>query len=163
MQQITIIQLLASALAIQLFAWPMVSLWAARKARAAGYDEGHRIASQACNERIALLHSDIDRLSRLNNEERALHQLDRENLLQDADRRISLYARRALTEQDAKWLADAVKTLRLAADTFAGVYAWDKHQKALREAQELTRLHERLVKALMGPQEHEENTMEATA
>ncbi|MCY1279144.1 hypothetical protein D9M69_379220 [compost metagenome] len=163
MQQETLIQLLAAALFISLIGGAAIALWSAGQARAAGFDEGHLIASTATAERIALLHDDIARLNRRREEDRALHQQYCEQLIQDADRRIAIYARRALTEHDADWLAATVKTLHLASDTFAGVYAWDKHKKALREAQELTRIHAQLTKALAGEQESNEPDQEAAA
>ncbi|MCY1353969.1 hypothetical protein D9M69_403240 [compost metagenome] len=138
MQPTTIMQLLAAALFISLLATPIIGLWAARKARATGFDEGHRIANNATAERIALLHLDIDRLNR-----------QRDEVIQDADRRIAEYARRAnrFTEQDLPALAAALKSLNLAADVYAGLRAGDKHSEALSAAQALLQIQQRLLGA----------------
>ncbi|MDT4885862.1 hypothetical protein FQZ97_1221490 [compost metagenome] len=41
-----------------------------------------------------------------------------------------------------------MKSLDLAADTFAGVHAWDKHQAALQQATALRQMHKRLGEVL---------------
>lgn len=139
MQPTTIIQLLAAALFISLLAAPIMGLWAARTARAAGFDEGHRIATNATAERIALLHLDVDRLNRL-----------RDEVIQDADRRIAEYARRAnpFNERDLNVLAGTVRSLELARDTFSGLQAMDKFAETLSQLAVTRDMHDRLKQAL---------------
>ncbi|MCY1293445.1 hypothetical protein D3C80_921620 [compost metagenome] len=164
MQQESLIQLLAAALFISLISGAALAIWSARKGHSAGWHRGHDAARNSYADHVEALHSDIGRLNRKCAEQHALHQQDRENLLVDADRRIAIYAQRAnpFTVHDAHCLAESVKSLCLAADTFAGVYAFDKQQKALREAKALTAIHERLTQTIEAQQEGTEAAKEAT-
>ncbi|WP_375737721.1 hypothetical protein [Pseudomonas boanensis] len=150
MQNITAIQLMAAALVIVNLGWPWIALRMVRNARATGYDEGHQIAREAAAERIALLNADIGELHLTRQQELTRHQLERDEIIQDADRRIAEYARRSnpFNEWDLGTLADVASTLDLAASTFAGLQARDKARIALQQIGLASRMHERLKDAL---------------
>ncbi|MGF6692684.1 hypothetical protein M2318_002756 [Metapseudomonas resinovorans] len=166
MQEATIIQLLAAALVITLFAWPLIATRMAATARANGYDEGHKIAREANAERIHLLNIDLVELARKREADKTGHRLERDQLIQDADQRIAEYARRSnpFNDQDLATLAAAVRSLELARDTFAGLQALDKQAESARQAVSIRNMHDRLKSALEAqahPAEH--INMEAAA
>ncbi len=150
MQHITLIQLLAMALAITWLAIPFAALHLVRSARTVGFDQGHEIARQASDHRIALLHEDIAALRRQQQTERTRHQLDREALIQDADRRIAEYARRSnpFTDTHLGMLSRTAATLDLAKATFGSLGARDKYSEAETRAAGMRVMHNQLKAAL---------------
>lgn len=150
MQQTTLLQLLAALLVIVNIGWPLLATRLARSARATGFDEGHEIAHSAAQERIGLLNEDLCELARKRANDEARHQLERDQLLQDADQRIAAYARRAnpFNEQDLATLTGTVKTLELARNTFAGLQALDKQAEAANQLTFVRAMHDRLQEVL---------------
>lgn len=165
MQEATIIKLLAGALVITLVIWPLIATRLAATARANGFDDGHTIARNAAQQRIDLLNVDLatlaekraaERYAHVHERDRIAQELrdqygaERDRLIEDADRRIATYARRAnpFTEQDLATLADTNKCLTLACNTYAGLQAWDAHTAAATQQTAIRAMHERLKQAL---------------
>lgn len=133
----------------------LLSFRARHKARgyALGYDAAYQSQQRlldSCHARIKALHNDAAQHHQLREIEKRGHQTAIEAIMQDADERIALYARRSnpLNEKDLADL-DALSTLLdLAAATFAGVRAHDKatltrnlQQRLINMAQRLRALH----------------------
>lgn len=106
MQNITVLQLGAALAIIIGLALAWLAFRAAQQARASGYDQGYDDAQLA---RIELLQGELDDLSGLAADIETTRRLERDELIQDADRRIAIYASRAnpFTEADLLTLQTA--------------------------------------------------------
>lgn len=92
---------------------------------AAVYGKGYAAGLAEQAEHVEALHNDIGML-------RESHRLDREGLMQDADRRIAFYSRRSnpLTASDLITLERVTKNLNLAQQTWLAMGASDAAQGA---------------------------------
>lgn len=79
---------------------------------------------------------------------REKHKAEHEAVMQDADKRIALFARRALTSEDLTALQAAASQLELAAATFSSLRAEDKARHARHAQAKLLNIRERLSKEL---------------
>lgn len=121
--------------------------------KARGYALGYDAACQSqqrlldsCYTRIAALNNDVAQHQQLREIEKRGHQTAVEAIMQDADERIALYARRSnpLNAQDLEDLEALSTLLDLAAATFAGVRANDKATLTRNLQQRLINMTQRL-------------------
>ena len=98
------------------------------------------------DQRIQALNLDIGALRHKHDEALKAHQLNLEKLLQDADRRIAFYSRRAnpLAEQDLATLDTLCQLLETAAAAFAGYQANEKATLARQLQQRVINMAQRL-------------------
>lgn len=84
---------------------------------------GHRNTIREHLQHIQALQADVGQLHKASATMTEAHRLDRETLLRDADRRIAIYSRRSnpLAADDINTLRSIVKTLQLAANTWAAM------------------------------------------
>lgn len=166
MQNITVLQLGAALAIIIGLALAWLAFRAAQQARASGYDQGYDDARNAQLARIELLQGELDDLSGLAADIETTRRLERDELIQDADRRIAIYASRAnpFTEADLLTLQTAAEQLGLLSRTFRGLGATIKATQASQSAQQLLNMAERLRAALaVRTAQQEERTLEAAA
>lgn len=97
-----------------------------------GFDRGYQAGLREQSEYIAALQEDIGRHIRANQAQAAAHQLERDTIIQDADDRIAIYARRAApaTAADLITLDKAAQTLQLAARSWRALSAHSSANKA---------------------------------
>lgn len=121
----------------------------AKVARTSGYDQGYDDAKRAAAEHTSSLEeqlaSAVGRLAKANR--------DIEAQLQDADRRIAIYAGRSWTRDDITLLKRGAKQLKLAAITyseFAQANLADPARFALEIGSQLEQLAQRIVQQLDG-------------
>lgn len=132
MQTTTLLTLIIAGLVLALIGLAIYSRRTAESARADGYDEGYDDAKLANAQRISALNSDIARLHEQQASARLEHGHQLEAIMQDCDERIAIYARRSnpFGVADRLALADINTTLKLAANTFAGLQANDAAVRA---------------------------------
>lgn len=150
MQNITALQLGAALAIIIALACAAGAHRLAKLARASGYDQGYDDARQAKLERIELLQGELEDLRGLAAELETARRLERDELIQDADRRIAIYARRSnpFTEADQQTLEKAAAQLELLSRTFQGFGSTHNATQASQTAQQTLNMAERLRAAL---------------
>lgn len=128
-----------------------------QRAEAAGYDKGYDDAKRGHETHIEALHNAYDDLHREMRQAAAAHRLDRDSLIQDCDKRIAHYARRAspFTDEDAAELLKISGPLRVTAVTAERVGAITHKYQALYSADSATRMAER-IRAVLAQAEHRE-------
>lgn len=166
MQNITVLQLGAALAIIIGLALAWLAFRAAQQARAIGYDQGYDDARNAQLARIELLQGELDDLSGLAADLETARRLERDELIQDADRRIAIYASRSnpFTETDLQTLQTAAEQLDLLSRTFHGFGSTNNATQASHIAQQTLNMAERLRAALATHEaQQEERTLEAAA
>ena len=123
---------------------------------ARGYTRGHRVAHQAqlrlindYQQRIKALHSDLGHVQHQRDIERHRHQTQLDAIIQDADERIAVHARRAsdLTAQDATTLNAAQKLLEHATGLFDAIQSHSHARQARQVQQQLINMAQRTAKS----------------
>ena len=119
---------------------------------ARGYSQGHRAGhgsqQRVINDyqaRVKAMHNDLGQIQHLRDVERQAHKQALEAMMQDADARIAVYARRALTDEDHATLQALAALLDTAAATFAGLQSSDKATLARQLQQRVINLRERMT------------------
>ncbi|KJK03590.1 hypothetical protein UB43_03590 [Pseudomonas sp. 21] len=144
-----IVLLLASI--IQVFSGWIISL----RSEAKGYDKGYDDAKRGNAPHIEALHEDLALLrSRLRLAE-AEHTKDRENLMQDCDKRIAHYSRQAnpFTEEDAAGLMKTAGQLRRANELFEHLGATTEADYAFSASNHATVMAGRIREAIAAANE----------
>lgn len=143
---LTTAAVIAAVLIIAMLGLAVMAYKAAEQARTNGYDLGYSDAKRNYSAQISNLEEQINRTSA------RLHQAkrERETILQDADRRIAIYARRAnpFNHDDRITLQAAANQLDAAADVYSGLLAGDRVRFARQMQQRLLNLAERLAATL---------------
>ena len=125
---------------------------------AQGYDacyadaaKGYTHTISDLREHVSALQQDIASHIRTRRSQTEIHQRERDTIIQDADARIAIYARRAnpFTENDQAQLLAIAGKLALAADTFAGLTVGDHAQAAKRLSAHAEQMARRLYEALL--------------
>lgn len=118
-----------------------------------GYDAGYADAAKGhvhtitdLREHVSALQQDIAGHTRSRRSQAEIHQLALDTVMQDADTRIAIYARRAnpFTAEDRITLQATASQLNMAAEIYAGLQADDQHRFALQMKQRVLELAERL-------------------
>lgn len=141
---------LLTGFAIGLAALFPLALYLRPRYKAAGYSRGYQAGQQQAAERIAALNSDLARHKHIRDIEYQGFQQRTEAIMQDCDERIAVYARRAnpFGTADRIILADVLNTLKLAANTFAGLQCNDSAVMARGQMDQLRDMDNRLRTAL---------------
>lgn len=129
---------------------------------AQGYDAGYADAAKGythtisdLREHVRALQQDIASHMRARRSQTEIHQRERDTIIQDADARIAIYARRAnpFTEEDRIILQATASQLDLAANTYAGLQASDQARFTRQMQQRVLELAERLHSLLSAAQD----------
>lgn len=143
---LTTAAVIAAVIIIALLGLAVLAYKAAELARTNGYDLGYSDAKRNYSAQISNLEEQINRTcARLHQAHR-----DRETIMQDADNRIAIYARRAnpFNHDDRITLQAAANQLDAAADVYSGLLAGDRVRFARQMQQRLLNLAERLAATL---------------
>lgn len=149
MQDITVYGLLivvAAAILLQVVGGWVIS----RRAEAKGYDKGYDDAKLGYAPHIEALHDDIADKNQQLRQNQALHRLEQEKLMQDCDRRIAHYARRAnpFTEADAAGLMKSAGQLQRANELFESLGATTEADYAFSATNHVTQMAARIREAI---------------
>lgn len=150
MQYITAIQLAAALAVIVILALAWACLARNHSAYAKGYDLGYDNAKRAQQHRLDLLQCELDNLSVMATNLETARRLERDELIQDADRRIAVYASRAAacTSADVSTLRSIASNLQLAAEMYDRLHASDQARFAHTLQQQALKLADRMEEAL---------------
>lgn len=146
-----------SVFALLTLAW--LAYRGAQKAQATGYDLGYNDAKRGHDLRVAALHEDVERLHYKATNTEAAHRLEREAIMQDADRRIAIYAARALTAEDVAALRIVNKQLLLAVQTYSNLHMDEQARFANTAAQRFGLVIDRVAASLTADLAPKENIL----
>ncbi|WP_437881056.1 hypothetical protein [Pseudomonas sp. LRF_L74] len=114
-----IIQLATALVLCIILAFGVLAYRSAQRAHVKGYDLGYDDAKRGHDLRVAVLEEEIGRLRRAAVNQSAAHRLDRDAIMQDADRRVATYASRSWNANDLTLLRRTAKQLLVAARTYS--------------------------------------------
>ena len=159
------LQIIAALAVITLIGLAVWAYRAAQKAHVQGYDLGYDDAKRGHELRIDDLQHEIEHLHLKAANQRAAHQLDRDAIIQDADERIAIFARRAAacTEADLNTLTAAANQLALANATYKSMHAEDPARFAHQMQLQLINLAERMRASLEQPNDAQQLDTNAAA
>lgn len=129
-----------------------------------GYDAGYADAAKGhvhtitdLREHVSALQQDIAGHTRSRRSQAEIHQRALDTVMQDADTRIAIYARRAnpFTAEDRITLQATASQLDVAANTYAGLQADDQSRFALQMKRRVLELAERLHATLLASGQQE--------
>lgn len=155
MPNIIQLQIIAALAIITLLGLAVWAYRTAQKASAKGYDLGYDDAKRGHELHLYALQEEIGHLSRTVVNQRTAFLLERDAVIQDADQRISLFARRAAacTSADLNTLTAAANQLGVAQATYQRMQAEDPARFAHQMQLQLINLAERMRTALEQPNE----------
>ena len=150
MQTITMLSVICAFLVLALLGLAVYTRLAAENTRAASYDEGSAHSQYAAAERIRELTHTIAHQRHQATVERSEYNQGLEAIMQDADARICLFARRTnpFTADDQAVLSAIASKLELAASTFDGLKSPDHARFSRTLQQNALNMIERLRVAL---------------
>lgn len=159
------IQIIAALAVITLIGLAVWAYRAAQKAHVQGYDLGYDDAKRGHELRLYGLQEEAAHLSRTVVNQRTAHQLSLDAIMQDADQRIALFARRAAacTSADLNTLTAAANQLGVARATYQRMQAEDPARFAHQVQLQLINLAERLRTALEQPEDIQQLEADAGA
>lgn len=114
------------------------------------FSKGYQAGLAKQSEHIAALHSDIEHLHQANQAMLEAHRVDRDNLIQDADKRIAFYSKRSnpLNASDLITLEGATRSLSVARQTWLAMGANDAATTASQQEYALCGIRARLMDAI---------------
>ncbi|SDH48804.1 hypothetical protein [Pseudomonas panipatensis] len=129
-----------------------------RNSHAAGYSQGFEDGKRSQLAHINALHEDLALLRARHRLADAEHQLERERLIQDCDKRIAFYARRTspFTEKDAVELMKISGQLQVTANTAQRIGATTHQAQALRAADSASQMAGR-IRAVLAADDAQED------